>query len=190
MVVSICLRDLIYEYFTGDTLINQERLRDVLHYDPDSGDFTWLNPTSFRVRIGDTAGYHHKTPDGKTYIQTAVDGDKHYAHRLAWFYMTGEFPVDQIDHINGDGTDNRWCNLRQVTHRENSKNQKLRSTNTSGVTGVYWDTKREKWCASITIKGKTVSLGRFDILSDAVDARSRAEIEYGFHENHGSVRSL
>ena len=138
-------------------MITQERLREVLEYTPDTGDFTWLNPTSFRVRQGDVAGYSHKTQDGKTYIQTSIDGVKHYGHRLAWFYMTGQFPTEQIDHINGDSTDNRWCNLREVSHVGNSKNQKLRSTNSSGVTGVYWSESRQKWCASITVKGKSIA---------------------------------
>ena len=171
-------------------MITQERLKKVLNYNPDTGDFTWLNPTSFRVQVGDIAGYHHKTQDGKVYIQTSIDGVKHYGHRLAWFYMTGEFPAGQIDHINGDGTDNRWSNLRSVTHAANSKNQKLRSTNTSGVTGVYWAEARGKWCASITVEGKTISLGRHDTIEEAKEARLKAERDYGFHENHGSVRPL
>lgn len=171
-------------------LITQQRLKEVLEYNPGTGDFIWLNPTSFRVKIGDKAGYHHKTQDGKVYIQTSIDGVKHYGHRLAWFYMTGEFPTEQIDHINGDGTDNRWCNIREVTHADNSKNQKLRSTNSSGITGVYWSEGRGKWCASITVKGKTISLGRHDSIDEAAQARSKAERDHGFHENHGSVRPL
>ena len=171
-------------------MITQQRLKEVLNYNPETGDFTWLNPTSFRVQVGDTAGYRHKTQDGKVYIQTSIDGVKHYGHRLAWFYMTGEFPAGQIDHINGDGTDNRWSNLRNVTHAANSKNQRLRSTNSSGVTGVHWSEDRGKWCASITVEGRTVSLGRHDTLEEAKDARLKAERDYGFHENHGSVRPL
>lgn len=161
-----------------------------MHYNPQTGEFTWLNPTSFRVKKGDIVGYSHKTQDGKTYIQTAIDGVKYYAHRLAWFYMEGCWPDGQIDHINGDGTDNRWCNMRVVTHHDNSKNQKLRSTNTSGVVGVFWSEERQKWCASITVKGKSIALGRYDDMVDAIDARRKAELEHRFHENHGSERAL
>lgn len=176
--------------FIGDALITQKRLKEVLSYNPDTGHFTWLNPTSFRVRVGDIAGYNHKTPDGKTYIQTSIDGFKCYAHRLAWLYMLGEYPSEQIDHINGNGTDNRWSNLREVSHITNSKNQKLRSTNSSGITGVYWSEQRQKWCASITVKGKSIALGRHDTKEEAVEARKQAEREHGFHENHGSDRPL
>lgn len=171
-------------------MITQQRLREVLHYDPSTGKLTWLNPPSFRVKKGDVAGYKHKTLDGKSYIQTSIDNVKYYAHRLVWFYVTGQFPQGQIDHINGNGTDNRWCNLRVVSHLDNSKNQKLRSNNSSGVTGVYWSKERKKWCASITVRGKTIPLGRYDKIIDAIDSRKKAECKYKFHENHGQVRPL
>jgi len=96
----------------------------------------------------------------------------------------------EIDHINSDGLDNRLINLRNVDHLENGKNQKMKSNNISGVTGVSWNKKRSKWHANIGIKKRKIHIGYFFDKFEAVCARKAAEIKYGFHENHGLSRSV
>ena len=161
-------------------MITQERLKDLLSYDPETGIFTWLKPTNCSIRVGASFGSAHHTG----YITAHLD-HKHYAtHRLAWLYVHGEWP-EFIDHINHVRNDNRIVNLRNVTKIENGRNQKLRSTNKSGVMGVYWDKGASKWRAVITHNNKKVHLGWFKDLDDAATARKLAEIRYDYHENHG-----
>ena len=91
-------------------MLTQSELKSLLHYDPETGLFTWIAPLSNRVQVGDVCST--VAPIG--YILIGVRGQKLYAHRLAWLYMTGEWPENQIDHINCVKTDNRWANLREV----------------------------------------------------------------------------
>jgi hypothetical protein len=105
------------------------------------------------------------------------------AHRIIWLLHTRTWPLHQIDHINGDRLDNRIVNLRDVTPAENCKNQKMRSTNKSGIQGVCWFKTRGMWVAYI---GKT-TLGYFHSAADAAAVRRAAEVERGFHENHGRI---
>jgi len=107
-----------------------------------------------------------------------------FAHRVIFAMANGWWPSGQIDHINGIRHDNRAINLRDVSRSENMKNAASRK-NTSGVMGVYWDSGRSKWAAHIAAPGVKRSLGRFDNIEDAIIARKMAEIQYGFHENHG-----
>jgi len=104
-------------------------------------------------------------------------------HRLFWFYQTGEWPKGVIDHINHISYDNRWCNLRDVSQLDNCRNQAKSSNNTSGYTGVRKE--NNKWVARISIQRKTICLGQFSTIEEAVEARRLANIKYGFHENHG-----
>jgi len=96
-----------------------------------------------------------------------------------------EWPQDEIDHINGIRTDNRLVNLRSVTHRENQKNIKRSTCNTSGRVGVRWEGHRSKWRSAIKVDGREKHLGSFDSFAEASAARKAAEIKYGFHKNHG-----
>lgn len=107
------------------------------------------------------------------------------AHRIIWTMLTGEQPNGVIDHINGDPSDNRRRNLRCVSHAVNLRNQKMRSTNTSGAMGVRRENNR--WSARITANGVERHLGTFDEKSDAIAARKAAERMHGFHQNHGRV---
>lgn len=161
--------------------ITQERLKELFHYDPEMGVFTRLVRTAYSVRVGDIAGYLN----AHGYIIIRIEGKGHRAHRLAFLYMTGCLPEHQTDHINGIRDDNRWVNLRPVTHQENQKNRKKQSTNTSGVTGVYWHIYAKKWIARIKVNGKYKHLGGFNDLDEAVKARKVAEKKYNFHPNHG-----
>jgi hypothetical protein len=107
------------------------------------------------------------------------------AHRVAWALHYGEWPSDQIDHVNGDKTDNRLENLRIVTAQGNAKNRSLRSDNTSGHVGVYWVRETKKWSAQIKVDGRQKTIGSFESLEDAVKARKAAEDLNGYHANHG-----
>lgn len=144
-----------------------------LKYDPETGLFTSNVSSSPQRGVGDVAGGRHQ--NGYTMIQ--VCGIIVRAHRLAWLWMTGEWP-SEVDHINGNRSDNRWSNLRIVTRPQNIWNSGLRSDNTSGCKGVQYDASRGKWMATITHNKKTVRLGRFHNLLDAVEVRKRAETKY------------
>lgn len=97
----------------------------------------------------------------------------------------GEDPHGEIDHIDHDRQNNRLSNLRVVSPRGNSKNRSMRSDNKSGVTGVYWDKKSQKWWAEITPYGESIYLGHFTDKSDAIAIRKSAEVKHDFHANHG-----
>lgn len=168
------------------TELTQKRLREVFLYIPETGEFYRKISTSNCVRAGERCGYN----DGNGYIQLQIDGNQYRAHRLAWLYMTGELPCAKIDHINQSRSDNRFSNLRLVSDLENSRNNRLSKNNKSGFTGVSWDKRKNKWYAYIAINGKTISLGTYKNLDEAVEKRLAANIEYGFHENHGNPGML
>ena len=108
-------------------------------------------------------------------MQIRVDGAGYRAHRLAWLYMTSEWPTDVIDHINGDGTDNRWSNIRAATKGQNQCNRRMSRNNTSGRQGVYYRQHRGSWAAEIWFNDKKQYLGTFATKEEAVAARAAAE---------------
>jgi len=174
-------------------MLTQKRLKQLLDYNPETGVFTWLRRKQESFH-NPSAGKRWKTmfegkPAGSVgwgnYVKLTVDGRYVRAHRLAFLYMEGDFPPDQVDHINGNPKDNRWANLRKATPEENSKNTKIGSTNSSGVVGVSLYASQNKWVASICHKSKTIYLGYFDDFDDAVLARKEAEKLYNYHPNHG-----
>lgn len=171
-------------------MITQVRLKELIVYTPETGVFTWKVRTSNCVHVGDIAGSCHTHTSGKSYREIGIAGKLYRAHRLAWLYTHGHFPPREIDHINGDGTDNRLCNLRSVTPSENQRNSRLRSDNSSGTSGVSWQRAARKWVAQIKVDSKSKHLGLFEDLDDAIAARKAAEIEHGFHQNHGESRPL
>ena len=139
--------------------LTAERLRELLHYDPETGVFTVKVATSSRSRVGGQPGNLH--PYG--YLKIGLDGKLHAAHRLAWLYMTDEWPTHEIDHINRVKDDNRWANLRDVPSAINQQN-KVRASK-SGLAGVSPDGHR--WRSQITTGGVTKWLGRFDTPEEA-----------------------
>jgi len=178
----------------SDLSLTQEYIKELLDYNPDTGVFTWKARP--REMFNTTRGWnifnaiYPGTITGSLnkisgYLIIGIDAKLYRAHRLAFLYMTGEWPKDQVDHINHDRANNRWLNLREATHQENGMNRSLSKANTSGFTGVCWREDRGKWVASIRIDGSLIHLGYFDDFDDAVAARKAAEIEHGFHENHG-----
>ena len=154
-----------------------EHLRSVLHYDHATGIFTRKVSTSNNVKVGDVAG----CPDGHGYLNIMVCSRKYKAHRLAWLYMYGEWPNDQIDHINRIRTDNRIANLREVSHKQNLQNAGKYSHNTSGHPGVCWNKRASKWQAQITHNQKDIFLGRFATIEEAIAARKAGELKYWGH---------
>jgi len=151
-------------------MISQHDLRKHLSYNCDSGEFFWIYSSCNQVKQGSLAGHAHVT--GYIYIQ--VNGERYRAHRLAWLYMHGKFPENNIDHKNGNPADNRICNLREATFSENSMNTKLRSDNSSGIKGVSWNKAKSKWNARITVRGRRRCLGYFDDIQDAATCYSCA----------------
>ena len=157
--------------------LTQERLKELLHYDPETGVFTWKVQTSNRVHVGDAAGATE--PNG--YRRIRVDSGNYRAHRLAWLYVHGKFPEGKLDHHDRDKRNNRISNLRPATDSQNGLNKGLQTNNTSGYVGVSWDKQRQKWAAFLTL-AKKVYLGRFTNILDAIAARKAAEITFGVSE--------
>lgn len=155
-----------------------ELLRKLLRYDDDTGKLFWRrhNSNDDALTAVTSGGYRH----GR------IAGTDCYAHRVIWAMKTGSWPTEQIDHINHDRADNRLENLREATNHENHRNKSMMCTNTSGTVGVYWVPSRGKWRARIKADGKLKHLGSFVLMSDAIAARKAAEIEHGFHPNHGT----
>lgn len=164
--------------------LTPERLKSLLSYNPDTGEFTWLVGGRGR-RVGEIAGCLAYVGDGKTYTRIGIDGKLYYAHRLAWLYSYDAWPKNHIDHIDQNSTNNRLSNLRDVTGSENNKNMKTPKNNSSGVMGVYSRNDTQKWEASIQVNGKQIHLGYFKLKDDAITARKNAEVKYNFHPNHG-----
>ena len=154
--------------------LTAEQLRSILDYDPETGIFTWKVRTSTSVKVGDVAG----CLGGGGYLLIQLQSRKYKAHRLAWLYMCGSWPKDQIDHINRDRADNRISNLREVSHKQNHQNRSKPSNNTSGHSGVSWYRRDSKWQATITHNYKDIHLGCFATIEEAIAARKAAEKLY------------
>lgn len=144
--------------------ITLSSLKNLLKYNHVNGVFTWLVKTSSRAMPGYECGY--LTPAG--YRRIKIKGHEVFAHRLAFFYMTGKWPNDEVDHINGIPSDNRFVNLRLCTHRQNLFNQKMKSNNSSGIKGVSFDLTRSMWRSRLTVNGYEKHLGYFSSKQKAV----------------------
>lgn len=138
-------------------MLTAERLRGVLHYNRETGIFTWLVSLSNRTPAGSVAG----GPAGRGYLRVSVDGTTHYAHRLAWLYVYGEWPAGKLDHKNLDRGANWIKNLRPASSAENARNSGKPKNNTSGYKGVCLIKKTGKWHAQITVNWKNIHLGYF-----------------------------
>lgn len=148
--------------------ITADQLRVFFRYDPETGVFTRLFSThgkGGKKPLGGVAGF--AAPDGRYYID--IKGRRYAAHRLAWLYMTGEWP-NEVDHKDCDPLNNRWVNLRLATRSQNNANVRAKRHNTSGHKGVSWDRDRKLWRAQICVEKKRMMLGRFERVEDAARA--------------------
>ena len=157
-------------------MITQSELKEVLEYNPDTGVFIWLKSNGPRAKVGNVAGWNIN----EEYIQISIYGKKYRAHRLAFLYMTGEWPKELVDHINQVKDDNRYINLREATVSQNNINSKKQKNNKSGYRGVYWDNKNQIWRVQIKYKSKHKYLGRYTDIKEAAEVYKKAALElYG-----------
>ena len=154
-------------------LPSSEELRQLLRYEADTGDLVWKVTNSNRAQAGAVAGCFHKATG---YIVVKVNGRLYRAHRLVWEIVRGECPAE-IDHIDGNRSNNRIENLRSVDRSGNNQNRGVQSNNTSGMTGVSFDKERGKWSANIQILGKKRQLGRFSTADEAAAAYAKAKAD-------------
>lgn len=138
--------------------LTHSRVRTLLSYSRSTGAFTWRVSRGSRAPMGGVAGSRH----AGGYRQVRVDGRVVLAHRLAHFYVKGAGPEDEIDHRNGDRSNNRWRNLRPATSGQNGQNCALRKDNRSGLRGVGWHSGRQQWRARIREGGTVHNLGWFN----------------------------
>lgn len=146
-------------------ILTQARLQELLHYNPETGEFTWL-VASARRKKGSKAGCLLI----KGYVDIGLDMKIYRAHRLAWMYVHGRWPAQWLDHINGVKNDNRIDNLREASKKQNAENTTKQKRNTSGYKGVTWDRFTGNWKAQICHNGKHHNLGRFTYVEDAKNA--------------------
>jgi hypothetical protein len=161
---------------SSNKMITQEELKKLFHYNPETGIFTRLVSVGLKVKSGQVAG---GLDNG--YIKIGINGKRYFAHRLAWLYVYGEFsnlPQMVIDHIDGNTINNKIENLRKVTHQQNILNQKLRTTNTSGIKNICWHKREGKWYVRVMNKGVMKNIGYFEDLELAELAAIEARRKY------------
>jgi hypothetical protein len=176
------------------TELSPATLAALLRYNPTTGELFWRyrdrsmfgNEGTFCAWNARWAGRCAFSQNGEGYLTGKILGRKVKAHRIAWAMHYGSWPQGEVDHIDGDRSNNAAQNLRVVSPRQNSRNRGVTGRNTSGVLGVIWRQKCNKWEASITLNRKPKHLGMFANFDDAVAARKSAEAAHDFHQNHGS----
>ena len=153
-----------------ETSITYDRLKELLEYDPATGKFFW------RVARGPrAAGTEAGTVDSEGYVRIKIDRRMYKAHRLAWLYVHGYTPENDLDHIDRDPSNNRVENLREVSQVCNQRNCGNPKNNKSSVKGVHWTERRGKWRAQIVVNQRNFNLGYYDDFTEAVCARLAAE---------------
>lgn len=161
-----------------------EDMKTMVSYNPDTGEFIRIK--GLKRDLGKPAG-GFADGNNQGYLRIRIKGEMIKAHRLAFAYMTGSFPDTDIDHINGDIQDNRWCNLRAVDRITNGKNQKLYKNNESGYSGVVWQDQSKTWRVQTGSGKYRKYYGSFTCKLDAIATRMKVERELDYHENHGRI---
>lgn len=154
--------------------LTYERLMEMVVYDPEIGVFRWRKSNSSKCPVGSIIrGWNA----GKGYKMVTIDYSRYYLHRLAWFYVHGRWPKNNIDHINRDQTDNRISNLREATHSQNGGNL-LHKRNASGYKGVHLEKRTGRWFANICVNYRLIHLGTFNTPQEAHAAYEAAARKY------------
>lgn len=149
--------------------LTAERARQLWRYDPDTG--VLIHRFGRGKKAGSAAGTRNTL-----YVTVYADGIPYRAHRVIWLMQKGKWPDELIDHIDGNGRNNRWRNLRQATFKENARNKRPSKNCKSGIVGV--SPAGDKWCADIGVDGKIIHLGQFECVEAAASARCAAERHY------------
>ena len=160
-------------------IISHEELLELLDYNPETGEFRW-RVNGRKRKKGKLAGSKGGGRNGQ-YLRVKINYVAYYAHILAWFYVHGYWPENQIDHWDGDTVNNRIKNLREATNQQNQGNRKLNENNTSGYKGVVWFTNDQGWSAwasRIWVNGRMLNLGYFDSKEDAALCYNEAALGY------------
>ena len=175
----------------------QDFFLSLLDYNQETGDLTWKHrpPVNKGNRIfnalyaGKKGGSIVTSDNSKTsYLQTVVKGKTYKNHRIIFAIVAGYMP-EQVDHIDHNGLNNRWSNLRASNNRDNAKNLPMLKSNKSGCIGVNWHKAAKRWQARAVDKdGKRIDLGRFDNIEDAIRVRKAYEKEFGYYEHRGDVQ--
>lgn len=150
--------------------LTHEKLLEYLRYNKTTGLFTWKKSTNSRIRVGSIAGNFNDV-----YVRIVLFGVKYDAQRLAWFYVTGEWPTGLVDHKDRKKHNNRWVNLRDATHSQNQHNQSLDRSNSNGYPGTV--KHRGRYRAQISVDGKSKFLGYRDTALEASQLYLAAKAE-------------
>lgn len=183
-------------------IISREQLKQYVTYDSETGVFNHtVRPLSMFTTVRNmkkwntryalkVSGRKRTHKNGKSYWYITINDKEYLAHRMAWLYEYGKLPDRHIDHLDGDGTNNRILNLRDVDISDNAKNSKLYSTSKTGVNGVTIHGQNGKYVSKIQADNITHSLGCYDDFFEACCARKSAERKFNFHINNSSDRPL
>ena len=154
-----------------DDPLTADELRQRLHYDPKLGLFWWKERPGHNWWNATFAGKAAGSISGSGYIYINVHRLAYRAHRLACLWMTGEWPPDEIDHIDGDPTNNAWTNLRQASRNENSQNRHIQTNNTTGTRGISYNPRRGQWIVRVMVNKTSHFGGWFYDLEEAKRVR-------------------
>ena len=169
--------------FNGAHLLTQARLKQVLRYVKRTGEFYWCVAPSRRIHVGDRAGWRHN----QGYVGIAIDGHSYLAHRLAWLYVHGQFPIGDLDHKNRNRADNRFANLRLASRTQNLANGRHKFGR-SRLKGAHWHAATGRWTAGIGRNGKKIHLGYFATAKAAHAAYCKAAKEmHGVFFHNGAL---
>lgn len=161
-------------------MLTQEKLKEFLDYDPETGIFTYIKTVNSRALEGQTAG----RVQSSGHLRIQINKKDYQLHHLAFLYMLGYLPKE-VDHINHVADDNSWKNLRECNRTQNSYNSSIRSDNTSGIKGVSWHKKLQRWRVRLWVNGRETSFGTFANLEDAAFAADEARRKYHGEFAHG-----
>jgi len=165
-------------------MISQNELKEIIHYDPETGIFSYakdyISENGYKRNKGDVI----KSKVGEGYLGVSIFGKQYRLHHLAFLYMLGYMPKE-VDHDDGVRFNNKWENLKDCTRSENMKNRKISSYNSTGIIGVHLRKDTLQYSSTITVNGKIIRLGCYPTKNEAAKVRKEAELKYGFNKNHG-----